>query len=187
MIGSSTLCCCLGGMLIAAGADDLQGFDPIGAIAGPEIELGSALIPTSLERGLDRGYVWRNRQRYGLRYGLSSGVHAEADEALAELAKSFAYQTTSTPSVFNWTPPPGCQPQPWSCVFNQTASSSAAHIAPLTELFREHQRRASLDIRATSELVVTFVQNITYRLPTEAYFELLPPEVVVADGSGDCD
>ena len=33
------------------------------------------------------------------------------------------------------------------------------------------------------------MQNITYRLTTEdtAAFGMLPPDIVVADGSGDCD
>ena len=51
------------------------------------------------------------------------------------------------------------------------------------------QQEKNLDSRQPTELVVGFVQNITYRLPTEdtAAFGMLPPAIVVADGSGDCD
>lgn len=171
---------------MVAGSGASEGWDPLGAIAGPEVLLGAARVPSDLAAGLERTYRWRNGQRYGLGYGVSSEVHGDAESGHASLAREFGYQPSGGPA-FTWSPPPRCQPQPWSCVFNQTAGASAANIAPLTELFRQQQTRASLDSRELTELVVTFVQNIKYRLPTEAYFELLPPEIVVADGSGDCD
>jgi hypothetical protein len=186
LLGSSTLCCCLGSMLMVAGAEGSQGWDPIDAVAGPEVELGAARVPSDLAAGSERNYRWRNGKRYGLGYGLSSQVHETVDADHAGLAKRFSYHSTGS-GQFTWIPPSGCQPQPWSCVFNETAAKSTDNIAPLTELFRQQQLRASLDARALTELVVTFVQNIQYRLPTETYFELLPPELVVADGSGDCD
>lgn len=187
LLGGSTLCCCLGGMLTVAGAGSSQQWDPISAIAGPEISLGTARVPLDLAQGLERTYGWRNGQRYGLGYGLSSTVHGEVDAEHAGLARRFSYRSNGIGQPFTWIPPPGCLPQPWTCVFNETAASSAANIAPLAELFRQEQVRASLDAWELTELVVTFVQNIKYRLPTETYFELLPPEIVVADGSGDCD
>ena len=182
LLGGSTLCCCLGGMLTLAGLDDAKGWDPINAVAGPEVSLGDAVVPSDLAHSLERNYRWKNGKRYGLGYGISSEVHDGVDTEHANLAKRFSYHSTGS-GPFTWIPPPGCQPQPWACVFNETAQSSAANIAPLTDLFRQQ----NLELRATVELVVTFVQNITYRLPTETYFELLPPEIVVADGSGDCD
>jgi hypothetical protein len=186
LLGGSTLCCCLGSMLVAAGAEDSQGWDPLGSLSGAEISLGAARVPADLAQDLDRNYVWRNGNRYGLGYGLSSALHGEVDTVHENRAKRFSYQSRGG-GPFTWIPPPGCQPQPWSCVFNETATASASNIAPLTELFRQEQARASLDTRTLIELVVTFVQNIKYRLPTETWFELLPPEIVVADGSGDCD
>lgn len=186
LLGGSMLCCCLGGLLLAAGADGTEGWDPVSALAAPDVSLGAALIPTDLAPRLERDYRWKNGRRYGLGYGLSSDVHDEVDTEHANLARRFSYQSAGS-WRFTWIPPPGCQAQPWACVFNETAASSAGNIAPLTDLFRQQQRRAGLDTRALAELVVTFVQNIPYRLPTETYFELLPPELVVADGSGDCD
>lgn len=183
-LGGTMLCCCLGGMLTAAGGDT-RGFDP-GALIGPEVALGSITVPEDYRLGA-RTYHWRDRQRYGLGYGISPEVHGEVDDAHAALARKFSYRPSGAGGQFTWIPPPGCQPQAWKCVFNMTADDSADHIAPLTELFRQERVRAGLDLRTTAQLVVTFVQNITYRLPTETYFELLPPEIVVADGSGDCD
>ncbi len=185
-LGGSMVCCCMSGMLFVAGADTSQKWDPISAVAGPEVSLGDAVVPADLSASLERNYRWRSGKRYGLGYGISSDVHQEVDDAHAALARRFTYQSIGG-GPFTWVPPLECQPQPWKCVFNQTASDSAANIAPLTELFRQQRARASLDPRQTTELVVSFVQNITYRLPTETYFELLPPEIVVADGSGDCD
>lgn len=179
------MCCCLGSALMAAGAEGVKDWSPTIA-AGPETNLGTAAVPEDLGREAGRTYRWRHHDRYALGYGISSDVRSETDGEHEKLARRFSYHSTGS-GPFTWIPPASCQPQPWSCVFNETASASAANITPLTDLFRQRQTQAGLDIRATTELVVTFVQNITYRLPTEAYFELLPPELVVADGSGDCD
>lgn len=184
LLGGSMACCCLGGALFVAGSDGQQRWDPLDAIAGPEVSLGAARVPA--DHGAERTYRWRNRLRYGLGYGLSSDVHDEVDTSHVALARRFTYLPGGK-GPFTWIPPPGCKAQPWACVFNERARASEENIAPLTQLFRQRQTQAQLDPRATTELVVSFVQNITYRLPTEAYFELLPPELVVADGSGDCD
>ncbi len=172
--------------MVAGGGESMQ-WDPMMALSPPEVSLGSARVPADLAHSFERSYRWRHGRRYGVGYGISSEVHDEVDDEHANLAKRFSYRSTGSGPSFTWIPPAECQPQPWTCVFNETAAASAANIAPLTELFRQHQVRASLDSRALTGLVVTFVQNIKYRLPTETYFELLPPELVVADGSGDCD
>lgn len=184
VLGGSMMCCCLGGMLAAA-SGDAKGFDP-GALIGPEVALGTVTVPPDTDSEVARQYHWRHRQRYGLGYGISADVRSDVDDAHAALAKRFSYQSTGG-GPFTWIPPAGCQGQPWACVFNETARDSFGHIEPLTDVFRDERRRAGLDLRQTAELVVTFVQHITYRLPTETYFELLPPELVVTDGSGDCD
>lgn len=182
--GTSMMCCCLGGM-IAAASGDPNAFDPK-SLLGPEVALGEIHVPED-DTAVARSYHWRYRQRYGVGYGLSRDTHDDVNDTHAALAKKFSYKPTPQGTQFTWIPPPGCQPQPWSCVFNMAAQNGESHIAPLTELFRKERARLNLDARATAELVVTFVQHITYRLPKEAYFELLPPEIVVADGSGDCD
>jgi len=187
VMGVSMSCCCLAGMLVVAGEESGGSFDPISAIAGPETPLGRAVVPADLAAGLERTHRFRSRQRYSVGYGISSEVHGEVDAAHEALAQKFQYKSAGVGQPFTWVPPLGCGGNPWGCVFQDTARDSDDNIAPLTELFRQRSTAAGLDARATAELVVNFVQNIKYRLPTETYFELLPPELVVADGSGDCD
>jgi len=47
-----------------------------------------------LSSDLQRRYRWRNRQRYGLAYGISAELHAEVDLAHANLAKRFSYRSS---------------------------------------------------------------------------------------------
>lgn len=187
VLGVSMSCCCLSGLLVVAADESGGGFDPLSAIAGPETPLGRAVVPVDLAAGLERTYRFRSRHRYSVGYGISTEVHGEVDAAHEAMARRFQYHSAGVGQPFTWLPPRDCRANPWSCVFQETARDSDDNIAPLTALFRERQAAAKLDARATAELVVNFVQNIKYRLPTETYFELLPPEIVVADGSGDCD
>jgi hypothetical protein len=190
LTGGSLMCCCLSGaLLVAAGESDPGGasWDPVQAVvsATGENDLGDARAPAELAPGGERSYRWRKGvEAYRLGYGLSGELHEEVDQHLEELAERFSYREGNP---FTWMPPQRCQPQPWRCIFDEVAGAGAGAVAPLTELFRRRQTQSNLDPRTTTALVVSFVQNITYRLPTERRFGILPPAVVVSDGSGDCD
>lgn len=185
--GTTLLCCCLGSALVAAGDGTPSNWDPVSVVAGPETPLGTALVPGDLDPASARAYRWRHvLERYSLGYGVSDEEHAGAEASLKQLARDFRYKS-GVGNAFTWTPPARCQPQPWVCIFDELATANKADIEPLTELFRQRQQQQGLDARQVTELVVTFVQNITYRLPTEHVFGILPPTIVVADGSGDCD
>ena len=119
---------------------------------------------------------------------MSTDIHQQVETDFSDLSDRFSYKP-SRGNDFTWAPPVACRKREWECVFDAVAKDNADDIAPLTQLFRHQQQEQNLDARQLTELVVSFVQNITYRLPTEATaaFGLLPPVIVVADGSGDCD
>ncbi len=184
------LCCCLS-LAVAEGLEDpldwqnLPKPEPLAA----QRPLGVALVPTTLPEAAARQFQWRERgATWGVGYGLSAEERATIDDAFQRLAQEFHYRAGSG-TDFTWRPPVRCADREWQCVFEAVVRDNAHDILPLTQLFERARRAHQLDDRALTELVVTFVQHITYRLPTEATaaFGMLPPAVVVNDGSGDCD
>lgn len=187
LISSLLACCCLFGAVAQSVDDPLDWKSAVPVVGGQS--LGTALIPQTLAPASARKYAWRqNLASWNLGYGLSRAEHESIEDAFGAMASEWDYQPADGLN-FRWVVPSGCEQHEWECVFSQLAVDNADDIEPLTELFRARQRATSMDARQLTELVVSFVQNIRYRLPTEATaaFGLLPPAIVVADGSGDCD
>jgi hypothetical protein len=190
MLAAFLFCCCFVSAVMESAEDPLAWKDLEKQLPSTnERFLGNALVPDTLSTSLARQYHWRKAfSSMGLGYGVSSDVHDEIEDQFQKLSRDFRYRSGEG-NNFTWAPPMSCKNKEWKCVFDAMAKQNADDIAPLTELFRKEQREKNLNILQTTELVVSFVQNITYRLPTEetAAFGMLPPVVVVADGSGDCD
>lgn len=192
MGGSFLMCCCLSLAAVESADDPLDWKKVITPETAPnanEVSMGLALVPDDLGSDTARRYHWRQQHAaWFLGYGVSEEVHDEVYRQFGELADEFAFRQGKGTS-FTWSAPSGCRDREWQCVFDALARDNADDVRPLTDLFRKVQQEKKLDALQTTELVVTFVQNITYRLPTEetAAFGMLPPAIVVADGSGDCD
>lgn len=191
-LGGSFLCCCCLSLAAFENPEDpleWKGLQlPDVPLAG-ETALGSALIPSDLPEASARRYHWRHfLGAWGLAYGLSAEEHDSVYRQFEALSTRFHYRPAEGTN-FTWRPPSECADHEWKCVFDAMAKDNADDIAPLTALFRRVQQEKHLDALETTELVVSFVQNITYRLPTEetAAFGMLPPAIVVGDGTGDCD
>lgn len=187
MGGSFLLCCCLSAAVVESADDPLDWKAVIPATGSAS--LGVALLPADLSPGKARHYNWRQAfASWELGYGVSSDIHDQVETAFADMSERYSYRPGSG-NNFTWAPPVACKKKEWQCVFDELVRDNGDDIAPLTELFRRKQQEKQLDQRQLTELVVTFVQNIKYRLPTEdtAAFGMLPPVIVVADGSGDCD
>jgi len=191
LVVSFLLCCCLVSA-VAESVDDPMNWEQVTHVApvvGPKESLGDALVPGDLDPENARRYAWRKRvQAYELGYGVSTEVHRNVEQDFDDLARRFDY-VAGDGMNFTWVPPPNCRSKEWECVFSALAHDNADNIAPLTELFRKRSQAENLDARQLTELVVSFVQNIKYRLPTEesAAFGLIPPTMVVSEGNGDCD
>lgn len=186
-VAAFTMCCCLVSAVVESADDPLDWK----TIVPPTdaTDLGTALIPGDLSAELARHYQWRQAfSSLGLGYGISHELHTEVLDGFERLSSEFHYRNGAG-NQFTWAPPPECRGQEWACVFDTMVRDSASRIEPLTELFRRRQADGHLDALQLTQLVVAFVQNITYRLPTEdaAAFGMLTPVTVVADGSGDCD
>jgi hypothetical protein len=192
LVGSFLFCCCFVSVVMESADDPLDWNEVTKEIPtnlGPQTSLGLALVPEDLEATRARHYAWRQQlTTWELGYGLSEDVHQQVYDDFEQLAQRFSYRAGEG-TTFTWAPPPACDQREWECVFSSLARDNATDLAPLTALFRARQQADSLDALEVTKLVVSFVQNIKYRLPTEetAAFGLLPPAIVVADGSGDCD
>lgn len=187
------LCCCLVTAVLESADDPLDWKQVLDEepepVTGPRTSLGVVLIPDDTPSSRAKTYAWRaHRDAYELGYGVSVDEHDAIETSFARLADTFDYRP-GVGSSFTWAPPTACRKREWECVFDTLAQDNGDDIEALTELFRKRQQSEHLDMRQITELVVSFVQNIRYRLPTEdtAAFGLLPPTIVVADGSGDCD
>lgn len=187
MGGAFLFCCCLSAAVVESASDPLD-WKAVVPTTG-SASLGVALMPSSLPLSEARHYQWRQRRTaYELGYGVSSDIHQQVESDFSDLAERYSYRP-GLGNDFTWAPPIACRKKEWQCVFDELVRDNRDDLAPLTELFRRKQREKKLNSRQLTELVVSFVQNITYRLPTEetAAFGMLPPVIVVADGSGDCD
>lgn len=190
LVASFLFCCCIVSAALESADDPLNWQQVVQAPdVGPRTNLGTALVPDDLAPDQTRRYAWRERlTAFELRYGISDDVHRQVEDDFAELSERFDYRAGKGTS-FTWIPPAACRGREWNCVFDSLASDSNQNIRALTKLFKQRQEAEQLDQRELAELVISFVQNIKYRLPTEetAAFGLLPPTIVVSDGSGDCD
>ena len=187
MGGAFLFCCCISAAVVESAEDPLDWKAVVPA--KDTTSLGVALMPGDLSPSAARHYNWRQQfSAWELGYGVSDEVHEQVYDDFAALSDRFSY-TPGAGTAFTWSPPVACRKREWQCVFDDIVRDNHDDIAPLTELFRKKQQEKNLNQRELTELVVTFVQNITYRLPTEATaaFGMLPPVIVVADGSGDCD
>jgi hypothetical protein len=186
---SLLFCCCLSGLL--ASVDDPSStpekFNPFEVIIGQKNNLGTALTPPGLSQERVQQYDFRQSMtRFELGYGLSQELRDEAQLHLRQLADGYNYQRT-TGNRFNWNPPSDCTVSPWFCIYRDVGADNQNNITALASLFREYQNQHQLDDAQLVELVMSFVQTIPYRLPTESPFGILPPALVLTDGSGDCD
>lgn len=190
MVGSFLFCCCIVSAALES-VDDPLNWEQVVQVpdVGPSNNLGVAVVPTGASAEQARRYAWRQRlTAFSLKYGVSAEVHQQVEDDFSDLSERFAYLPGKGTS-FTWAPPPACRGREWNCVFDSLSHDNAENIQALTQLFAQRMKTEQLNQREVSELVISFVQNIKYRLPTEetAAFGLLPPTIVVADGSGDCD
>lgn len=190
LIASFLFCCCIVSAALESAEDPLNWEQVVQAPdVGPSNNLGVAVVPADLTADQARRYAWRQRlTAFSLKYGISSEVHRQVEDDFSDLSDRFQYLPGKGTS-FTWAPPQACRGREWNCVFDSLSNDNSENIQALTALFKHRMETEGLDQRQVSELVISFVQNIKYRLPTEetAAFGLLPPTIVVADGSGDCD
>lgn len=196
MLGGLSLalifCCCLGSVLVLALVDDENAPTPLSRITDPlvggaEQNVGAVLVPPTAPGDTAQAYHWPfDWKRYGLSYGIDDEVKQKVVSKHDALATRMGF-VNGEKGVFRWSPPADCEPEPWRCVYHSVTRDNRAYVVPLAKAFADYQAANQLDPRTTIDLVISWVQHITYRLPDDENFGLLPPARVAAEGWGDCD
>jgi hypothetical protein len=185
-------CCCFGSVLILGALADENSPTPISRITDPfivgdAVSLGTVTVPADATPTESQAYEWPyNWKKYGVTYGVDDTVRQTVDGDLKALATSMKYKSGANGN-FRWTPPPECDDEPWQCVYHQEAVDNREYVAGIAQAFQNYQTQQNLDARTTIELVISWVQHITYKLPDNEPFGLLPATRVAAEGWGDCD
>ena len=90
-------------------------------------------------------------------------------------------------SRFQWRPPPGCLGAGLKCVYEELDDGSVDAVETIAELFRQRASKRKLSSLDLASLVITFVQEIKYKIPKNEPFGVKPPALVVREKDGDCD
>lgn len=179
--------CCCGfadlGDLFKGGEEDEPSADT------PGVDLGVAVFPEKAAASSATRYSWRDRRLeppvYRAGYALAADEQKAVNDAHWKLAEKVNFKDQGGGS-FRWTPPPGCGPH-MQCIFEDLAARSKADLEPLAARFRARVDEAKLDPTDAAQLVTSFVQAIPYQIPEKLPFGLLPPALVAARKTGDCD
>jgi hypothetical protein len=186
-IGSLTLAACCRIPVDLETGDDGRDVPPPPAASG-EVHLGDAEHPSPNDAVPVLHPWWvpgLEPKRYRLGYRVPDATAAELRAAFHRYARSVGHRRVDK-TRFQWKPSPRCNGG-LHCVYDELIEEGREAVAPLVALFDKRVREAPLSSLEAAELVVTFVQEVTYRVPDEEPFGILPPPLVVRNRLGDCD
>jgi hypothetical protein len=153
------------------------------------VELGTATFPTGTPEASARREVWRapaiTPSRYAVGYALSAEEQTANTDAFHAWARSIGYREVGGGAVV-YQPRPGCE-NGLVCAQRFLATRDRADVQPLAARFLARGQAAHMDVIGLASLVLSFVQEISYAIPTGEPFEVIGPATVAAQGRGDCD
>lgn len=184
--------------VIAAGccrdiAEDLDPADPDGRDQPPtpsasDVDLGEAAYPPD-NAATPASYRWwvpkLDPKNYRVGYRLADVNATSIRQAYHRWADSVGHQRIND-SRFRWRPPRRCL-DGLHCVYEQLDDGSTDAVLPIADRFIARAEAQKLDSLDAASLAITFVQEITYRIPKEEPFGVKPPSLVVKEEDGDCD
>ncbi len=156
--------------------------------SGDRVDLGDAAYPGPNRETPAEHPWWVPRlepQKYRLGYKLPPPSADGVRQAYHDWARRVGHKRVSD-DTFSWRPPPHCF-HGLQCVYDELDDDNVAPLEPVAELFRARAAARELSSLDLAALVVTFAQEIHYRIPKEEPFGVLPPALVVREKHGDCD
>lgn len=154
----------------------------------PRIDLGNAEHPAGNDASPSDHPWWVPKlepQQYRLGYKLPAEQASLLVDAYHRWADAVGHQRLSD-ERFQWRPEPRCFGG-LHCVYEELDDQDGSAVHPIAEIFRGRASTARLSALDATALIVTFVQEIDYRIPQEEPFGVLPPAIVVKNKWGDCD
>lgn len=161
-----------------------------GAADPHRVDLGTVFYPTGTPREAVTEHPWSLPSLKPPSYRLGYALGTTSERAMHDRFHRFAAQVGHervTASSFRWRPPPGCRDAGLKCVYEQLEADARAAVAPLSALFVTRARAGGLSSLEAAALVVSFIQEMTYEIPADEPFGVLPPALVVRRRKGDCD
>ena len=152
------------------------------------VNLGTAEYPANASGPAAKHLWWLPKvlpSKYQLGYKLDDQARNEVDEAYKLWSRRVGHKKIDK-DRFQWRPPRRCQGG-LHCVYETLDEGSEAGVEPISRLFRKRAVRAKMTVPELASLVLTFVQEIEYRIPEDEPFGVMPPALVVRNRWGDCD
>ncbi|MCZ6718837.1 MAG: hypothetical protein O6944_06785 [Gammaproteobacteria bacterium] len=139
------------------------------------VDLGTVKQPSDETSYQSTQHVWRAKGLAPYRVTFAHG-----HEAMSALYAEHAYLGQSSL-------PSECKYRPWGCVYTEVSRLSANDLSALLDRMELVIDRSNWNARDAARWLLTFVQDIPYRIPEELAFNVLPPPLVVSEDWGDCD
>lgn len=167
--------------------DDDDGGDE-GKTASGHVDIGTAEYPDA-NKARRAAHPWWLPDLRPSKYELGYKLDDDAGEGIHETYRRWARQVGHKKideNRFQWHPPRRCHGG-LHCVYETLEESSDPGVEPIARLFRRRASKARLDAGELTALVLTFVQEIEYKIPEDEPFGVMPPALVVKNRWGDCD
>jgi len=136
------------------------------------VDVGLALHPATLPPSLAESRSWSVPPTHRLAYGLGEPERDGIDAAYDRIKRRYLGGQVPR-DVFDR-------------IYRGLVRTNRAAVQPIADRFQQLQATRELDAAELAQVIVTYVQEIPYRIPEEDEFGLLPPALVV-NTTGDCD
>lgn len=176
------------------------------ASSGTEVRLGAVWAPTKSKPHPQRLTSWHRWQQWGeepakysLEYALARSEASRIVDAVGSLKVETGYEEASQADnpYFKVSRLPqacrGIQPTDGTglirCTYGVLGKLSEPALLPLGNRLASRAKALGFDARQTAELIIGFVQQITYSKShnMQWFAGVNPPAMVVAERLGDCD
>jgi hypothetical protein len=153
-------------------------------------DLGSVLLPSGTPLTEAQRYQWSvesvDPPWHQLQYGLSTLLVAKIEHDEEEFGRRLHFRAIS-PSRFSFRAPRDCYAD-MHCIYDELMRTNTEPVEELGTRFLTYIRAHRLSSDQAADLIIGFVQRIRYEVPsTEVPFGVIPPALVPAKNSGDCD
>lgn len=157
---------------------------PIPGLAKGAVDLGTAIFPAAAAKKNPIAFTFNVPPAHRLSYVLAPDEAKAIDTFYADYAKSVQFKRVGQ-KAFQWSPPLGC-PADMSCVYKKLIARTKDDVRVLSKRFKARADAAKLDAVQLTDLALSYVQEIPYKVPDEP-FGLRPPPLVITKKEGDCD
>lgn len=152
--------------------------------------VGTVLVPSDTPLSEAQSYTWSveglDPSRHQVLYGLGNSVIAKIERDEEAFGRRMHFRALSR-DRFTFRAPPECHAD-MHCVYDELMRTNSAPVEELGERFLDYIREHQLSSAQAADLIIGFVQRIHYELPPiEVPFGVIPPALVPAKNSGDCD